>query len=66
MSTAKNQQNFFKNLEKQRSAQNTIKKLIIDDTEGTDQTCILNHIKDFCEALLKNANKKLRPKKKIF
>ena len=26
------------NLEKQRGAQNTIKKLIIDDTEVTDQT----------------------------
>ena len=62
MSTAKNQQNFFKNSEKQRGAQNTIKKFIIDDTEVTDQTCILNHIKDFYEALFKNANKKLRPK----
>ena len=53
MSTAKNQQNFFKNSEKQRGAQNTIKKFIIDDTEVTDQTCILNHIKDFYEALFK-------------
>ena len=33
--------------------QNTIKKLIIDDTEVTDQTSILNHIKDFCEAPFK-------------
>ena len=48
MSTVKNQQFFF-NLEKQQGAQNTIKKLIIDDTEVTDQACILNQIKDFYE-----------------
>ena len=29
---------FFLNLEKQQGAQNTIKKLIIDETEVTDQT----------------------------
>ena len=58
MSTAKNQQNFFKNSEKQRGAQNTIKKFIIDDTEVTDQTCILNHIKDFYEALFKKREQK--------
>ena len=28
-------------------------KIIIDDTEDTDQTWILNHIKDFYEALFK-------------
>ena len=44
MNTAKNPQIFFLNLEKQRSAQNTIKNLIIDDTEITDQKYILNHI----------------------
>ena len=44
---------FFYNLEKQQGAQNTIKKLIIGDTEVTDQTCILNHIKNFYEALFK-------------
>ena len=38
--------------------QNTIKKLIIDDTEVTDQTCILNHIKDFYEALFKKREQK--------
>ena len=38
------------------------KKLIIDDTEVTDQTCILNHIKDFYKALFKNESKKLQPK----
>ena len=37
MSIAKNQQNFFLNLEKQQGAQNTIKKLIVDDKEITDQ-----------------------------
>ena len=49
---------FLLNLEKQRGAQNTIKKLIIDDTEVTDQTCILNHIKDFYEALFKKREQK--------
>ena len=49
---------FFLNLEKQQGAQNTIKKLIIDDTEVTDQTCILNHIKDFYEALYKKREPK--------
>ena len=58
MSTAKNQQKFFLNLEKQRGAPNKIKKLIIDDTEVTDQTCILNYIKDFYETLFKKQEQK--------
>ena len=58
MSTTKNQQKFFFNLEKQRGAPNKIKKLIIDDTEVTDQTCILNHIKDFYEALFRKLEQK--------
>ena len=66
MSTAKNQQNFFKNSEKQRGAQNTIKKFIIDDTEVTDQTCILNHIKDFYEALFKKCEQKTTAEIKDF
>ena len=66
MSTAKNQQNFFKNSEKQRGAQNTIKKFIIDDTEVTDQTCILNHIKDFYEALFKKREQKTTAEIKNF
>ena len=37
MNKAKNQQKFFLNLEKQQGAQNTIKKLIVDDKEITDQ-----------------------------
>ena len=61
MSTTKNQQ-FFLNLEKQRGVQNKIKKLITDDTEVPDQTCILNHIKDFCEALFKTREQRKRPK----
>ena len=48
----------FLNSEKRRGAQNTIKKVIIDDTEITDQTCILNHIKDFYEALFKKPEHK--------
>ena len=38
--------------------QNTIKKLIIDGTEVTDQTCILNHIKVFHDALFKKRQQK--------
>ena len=54
------------NLEKQWGAQNTIKKLIIDDTEVTDQTCILNHIKDFYEALFKKREQETTAKVKDF
>ena len=46
--------------------QNTIKKLIIDDTEVTDQTCILNHIKDFYEALFKKREQKTTAEIKDF
>ena len=48
----------FLNLEKQRGVQNAIKKLIIDDTEVTYHTYILNHIKDFYEAFFKNREQK--------
>ena len=34
------------NLEKQRESQNTIKKLVVDDKDITDQTHILEHISD--------------------
>ena len=57
---------FFLNLEKQQGTQNTIKKLIIDDTEVTDQTCILNHIKDFYEELFKKREQKTTAKIKDF
>ena len=57
---------FFQNLQKQRGAQNTIEKFIIDDTEVTDQTYILNHIKDFYETLFKKREQKTTAKIKIF
>ena len=57
---------FFLNLEKQRGAQNIIKKLIVDDKEITDQTHILEYIREFYETLFTNVNKKLRQKLKIF
>ena len=56
----------FLNSEKRRGAQNTIKKVIIDDTEITDQTCILNHIKDFYEALFKKREQKTTAEIKTF
>ena len=62
MNLAKNQQN----LEKQRGAQNTIKKLIVDDKEIIDQTHILEYIREFYETLFKNANKKLQQKLNFF
>ena len=34
--------------------ENTTKILIIHDTEGTDQICILDQMKDFYETLFKN------------
>ena len=57
---------FFLNLEKQIGAQNTIKNLIADDKEIIDQIYILEYIKYFMKLFLKNANKKLRQKLKIF
>ena len=57
---------FFFKLEKQRGAQNTIKKLIIDDAEVTDQSYILNNIKDFMKHYFKNENKKTMAKIKDF
>ena len=50
--------NFFFNLEKQRGAQNTIKKLIVDDQKTTDQTHILECIKEFYETLFKKREQK--------
>ena len=43
---AKNGKIFFLNLEKQRGSQNTIKKLVVDDKEITEQTHILEHIRE--------------------
>ena len=53
---------FILNYEKQRGAQNTIKKLIVDDKKNTDQTHILECIRDLYETLLK---KNLRQKLKV-
>ena len=55
----------FLNLENQ-GVQNAIKKLIIDDTEVTDQICILNYIKDFYEALFKKREQKTTTEVKDF
>ena len=49
---------FFLNLEKQQGVQNTIKKLIVDDKETTDQTHILECIKEFYETLFKKCEQK--------
>ena len=49
---------FFLNLEKQRRSQNTIKKLVIDDKEITEQTHILKHIREFYESLFKARGQK--------
>ena len=54
------------NLENQRGAQNTIKRLIIDGTEVTDQTYILNRMKDFYEALFKKREQKTKAEIKNF
>ena len=43
MNMAKNRQFFFLNLEKQRGSQKTIRKLVVDDKEITEQTHILEH-----------------------
>ena len=53
-------------LKEERGAQNTIKKLIVDDKETTDQTHILEFIKESYETLLKNASKNLEQKLKVF
>ena len=46
MNMAKNRPFFFLNLEKQQGSQNTIKKLVIDEKEITEQTHILKHIRE--------------------
>ena len=65
MSTAKNQQLFFRFRKTTRRAKYN-KKFIIADTEVTDQTCILNHIKDFYEALFKKREQKTTAEIKDF
>ena len=57
---------FFLNLEKQRGAQNIIKKLIADDKEITDQTHILEYIREFYETLFKKRKQKTATEIKNF
>ena len=57
---------FFLNLEKQRGSQNTIKTLVVDDKEITDQTHFLEHIGEFYETLFKPREQKAAIKMKIF
>ena len=49
---------FFLNLEKQPGSQNTIKKLIVEDKKTTDQTHILECIKEFYETFFKKRKQK--------
>ena len=58
---------FFKKLKKNNEAgKMQEEKLIIDDTEVTDHTCILNHIKHFYEALFKKREQKTAAEMKDF
>ena len=54
------------NLEKQRGAQNTIKKLIVDDKEITDQTHILECFSEFYGAPFKKRKQKTLTEIKSF
>ena len=49
---------FFLNLEKQRGAQNAIKKLIFDDKEIIEQTHILEDMREFYETLFEKRKQK--------
>ena len=53
-------------LEKQRGAQSTIKKLIVDDKETADQTHILGCIKKFYETPFKKLEQKTATEIKSF
>ena len=46
------------NFEKQRGSENTVKKLVLDDKEITEQTHILEHIREFYETLFKTREQK--------
>ena len=56
---------FFLNLEKQQGPQNT-KKLIVDDKKTTDQTHILECIREFYETLFKKCKQKTAAEVKSF
>ena len=57
---------FFLNLEKQRGAQNTIKKLIVDDKEMIDKIHILEYIRELYETLFNKRKQKTASEIKIF
>ena len=57
---------FFLNLEKQRGAQNTIKKLIVDDKEMIGQIHILEYIRELYETLFNKRKQKTASEIKIF
>ena len=57
---------FFLNLEKQRGAQYTIKKLIVDNKEIIDQAQILEYIREFYETLFKKRKQKTNTDIKTF
>ena len=57
---------FFVSLEKQRGAQNTIKKFIVDDNEIIDQTHILEYLKEFYETFFKKCKQKTAAEIKNF
>ena len=65
MNTAKNQQKFFEFRKTMRSSKHN-KKLVVDDKETTDQTHILECIRNSMKLFLKNANKEQRQKLKVF
>ena len=58
MSKERSQQKFFLNLEKQRSNQNRIQKLIVNEKEINNETEILNQIKLFYETLFQKPSQK--------
>ena len=49
---------FFFESEKQQGSQNTIKKLVVNNKEITEQTHILEHIREFYKTLFKTQEQK--------
>ena len=66
MKIKKKSTKFFLNLEKQRGAQNTIKKLIVDDKEMIDKIHILEYIRELYETLFNKRKQKTASEIKIF
>ena len=58
--------NFFLNLEKQQGSGITIKELAVNDKETTDQTHILEHIREFYKTLFKTREQKTAIEMKNF